>query len=346
MSPVTTHAQLGDQPGVAERTLGEWLEEWLALCSVRGLRRTSIEGYRRVLKLYVPSGLRETGLSDVRPQQLNALYAELLTRGRHHGSGGLSPRTVRYVHSALRRAFSDAVRHALIATNPADAADPPSRRASQARVFPTWTPEELRHFLEAVQNDPWYAALHLAACTGLRRSELLGLRWSDLDLENGELQVIQTVVQAVWEPEVSEPKTRSSRRRVALDRRTVVVLRQHHRQAEAKARGRGVVVEPTALVFPSRSGGLANPGLFSDHFQRLVARTGMRRIRLHDLRHTHATHSLQAGIHPKIVCERLGHASVAMTLDLYSHCMPTLQREAAEVVASLIADGSTGIPDG
>lgn len=339
MPLLTTNGRFGDETEVAAGTLGDWLEEWLALCRVRGLRRTSIQGYRRVLELYVPAALRETDLASIRPQHLNGLYAELLTRGRHYGTGGLSPRTVRYVHTALRRALSDAVRHGLVATNAADAADPPTRRASQARVFPTWTPDELRCFLAAVEDDPWYAALHLAACTGLRRSELLGLRWSDLDLENGELQVLQTVVQAEWQPELSEPKTRSSRRRVALDRRTVNVLLRH--KQHAKARDSGGIIERTSLVFPGPAGGLPNPGLLSAHFQRLVAKTGMPRIRFHDLRHTHATHSLQAGIHPKVVCERLGHASVAMTLDLYSHCMPSLQREAAEVVASLIAETAT-----
>ena len=202
-------------------------------------------------------------------------------------------------------------------------------------MFPTWTPDEVRRFLAATKGDPWYPALHLAACTGLRRCEVLGLRWSDIDLESAELQVVQTIVMVGWEPEVSEPKTRNSRRRVALDCHTVEVLRSHQ---EREAQARAGSLEPTAFAFPGPAGGPAHPGHFSSHFQSLVARSGLRRIRFHDLRHSHATHALQAGIHPKIVSERLGHASVALTLDLYSHSMPTLQREAAEVVASLIGD--------
>lgn len=320
-------------------TLGDWLEEWLTLCHVRGLRPTTVQGYRRVLDLYLPVALRETALGDVQPQQLNALYGQLLTSGRHYGTGGLSARTVRYVHAAVNKALADAVRRGLIDRNPAQAADPPSGRASRAQVFPTWTPAELSRFLAAAKDDPLYAALHLAASTGLRRGELLGLRWLDLDLENGELQVVQTVVQVVWQPEMSGPKTPSSRRRVALDRNTVDVLDRYRRAAESAAAGGRL--EATSLVFPSTAGGPMNPTQFSNHFQRLVKKSGLRRIRLHDLRHSHATHALQAGIHPKIVSERLGHASVAMTLDLYSHAVPTLQREAAEVVALLVANGAT-----
>jgi integrase len=313
------------------------------LCRVRGLRPTTVEGYRRVLDFYVPRSLREAVLGDVSPQQLNALYAQLLTSGRHQGPGGLSARTVRYVHTALRRALGDAVRRGLIETNPADAADPPSRRASRARVFPIWTPAELRQFLAVSKSDPWYPALHLAASTGLRRGELLGLRWVDLDLEAAELQVVQAVVQVGWEPEVSGPKTPNSRRRVALDRLTVGVLRRHLQGAEATAPGGSL--DRTSLVFPSPAGGPMNPDLFSGRFQRLVRKSGLPRIRFHDLRHSHASHCLAVGVSPKVVAERLGHASVVVTLDLYSHAVPTLQREAAEVVASLIGDAETKAPD-
>jgi integrase len=337
VSYLTTNSPAARQDGAARAplALGEWLEEWLALCHVRGLRRTTIEGYRRVLAFYVPRSLCETPLGDIRARELNALYGHLLANGRRHGSGGLSARTVRYVHSALSKALADAVRHGLIGMNPAEAADPPSRRSSRPRVFPTWTPAELRRFLDASKNDRWYSALHLAASTGLRRGELLGLRWGDLDLGAAELQVVQTVVQVAWEPELSTPKTFNSRRRVALDLWTVKVLKRHLRGARTRAPGG--ILDPISLVFPSPTGGPMNPSLFSGHFQRLVKKAGLQRIRFHDLRHTHATHALQAGINPKIVSERLGHGSVATTLDLYSHAIPTLQHEAAEAVALLIA---------
>jgi integrase len=224
----------------------------------------------------------------------------------------------------------------MIDRNAAQVADPPTRRASQARIFPTWTPEELGRFLSSAKDDPWYPALHLAATTGLRRGELLGLRWCDLDLDTGELQVVQSVVQVRWEPVVTAPKTRSSRRRIALDRTTVEVLQAHRRVAEANAPGGSL--DASSLVFPGRTGAPQNPDLFSGRFQRLVKKSGLRRIRFHDLRHGHATNALRCGVSPKIVAERLGHSSVVMTLDLYSHAIPSLQREAAEVIASLISE--------
>jgi integrase len=342
---LTTEVQTLSAPDVleAQPTLGDWLEEWLGLCEVRGLRQTTIVGYRRVLDFYLPAPLKETRIGDLRPRELNVLYARLLKSGRRRGVGGLSARTVRFLHTLLRKALADACRQGLIGINPADAADPPSRRASQARVFPTWTPAELRCFLEASKDDHWYAALHLAASTGLRRGELLGLRWGDLDLEAAELQVVQTVVQVSWEPELSSPKTPNSRRRVALDRHTVAVLDKHWHAARLKAADG--TLEPTDLVFPNPKGGPAHPDSFSAHFQRLIKKAGARRVRLHDLRHSHATHALRAGIHPKIVSERPGHASVSTTLDLYAHAVPTMQREAAEVVASLVADSAAGGSD-
>jgi len=172
----------------------------------------------------------------------------------------------------------------------------------------------------------------LAAATGLRRSELLGLRWCDVDLQAAQLQVIQGVVQVDHERQITPLKTDRSRRLVALDVRTAQLLGARRAAAEA--------ARPTFrtddLVFPADDGGPIRPGTFSYSFERRVELAGLRRIRLHDLRHTHATHALQIGVHPKIVSERLGHSSVMVTLDVYSHVLPSLQREAAEAVAALV----------
>jgi integrase len=196
-------------------------------------------------------------------------------------------------------------------------------------VFPTWTPSELRRFLLAASDDPWYPAFHLAAFTGLRRCEVLGLRWTDIDFDGAQLQVVQTVVVVGWYPTLSEPKTEKSRRAVALDKNTVEVLRAHRRRAQGTADDR-------SLVFPGLGGGPTNPAHLSYRFQRALRGCDVPRIRFHDLRHTHATLALRAGIHPKIVSERLGHATIGLTLDIYSHALPSMQREAAEAVASLV----------
>jgi integrase len=205
-------------------------------------------------------------------------------------------------------------------------------------MFPVWSVQELRRFLSSVQGHPYYAAFHLSATTGLRRGELLGLRWCDLDLENALLQVLQTVIVVNGEVLIETPKSPSSRRRVDLDARTVEVLRQHERAVTAGGGGASPpdLTRGSGLVFSRAGGEPLHPTLFSYRFQRQVELAGLRRIRLHDLRHTHATHALQAGVHPKVVSERLGHSSITITLDTYSHVLPSMQREAAERVAALI----------
>ncbi|MGZ4353257.1 MAG: tyrosine-type recombinase/integrase, partial [Gaiellaceae bacterium] len=281
----------------------------LLICERRGLRPGSLNSYRTALALHVPAELAVMRLDKITPQQLNDLYAQLLVKGRRDGRGGLSPRTVRYLHTLLQKAFSDAVRLGVTDLNPALASDPPSARSARSPVFPVWSPLELRRFLSAAREDPLYAAFYLAASTGLRRGELLGLRWCDIDFEAGDLQVVQTLVEVAHQPRLGQPKTDSSRRRVALDRRTLDVLRTHRAKREQELAVSGRRLPGSDFVFLTRAGHSIHPALFSYYFQRRVRTAGVRRIRLHDLRHTHATHALQAGVHPKVVSERLGHSS-------------------------------------
>ena len=321
----------------AHHTFGSWLEEWLGLCALRGLRETSLVTYRTAVCLYVPDHLSGANLESIEPQHLNALYQQLLARGRRDGRGGLSARTVRLLHTIIQRALADAVRLGVLDRNAAQAADPPSRRAARSPIFPTWSPTELRVFLRSARADEHYVAFRLAATTGLRRSELLGLRWCDIDFEREQLRIMQTVVLVGNAVGIGRPKTDRSRRVVALDRRTLGVLSQHRRTQIEKCHAKGRRLDEQ-LVFATEDGGPIHPALFTYYFQRRVRMSGVPRIRLHDLRHTHATHALQAGIHPKIVSERLGHSTIAITLDTYSHALPSLQRDAAELVAALVAD--------
>jgi len=190
----------------------------------------------------------------------------------------------------------------------------------------------LARFLESANGDPHHVAFHVAAATGLRRGELLGLRWCDIDTAAGELHVVQAVVEVAHKARVSPPKTKRSRRLVALDVRTSQLLAQHRAAAVAH----DPELHAYSLVFSNGGGDPIHPALFSYYFQRRVRLAGVPRIRLHDLRHTHATHALRAGIHPKVVSERLGHSTITITLDTYSHVLPSMQREAAEAIAALV----------
>lgn len=206
----------------------------------------------------------------------------------------------------------------------------------------TWTAVELGAFLRGEDEDRLLACWWLLASTGMRRGEALGLRWSDLDLENARLSVSRTLVtteaRRAGQPGMawSTPKTAEGRRNVALDGATVAALKAHRaRQAEEKlAVGPGYRDEQ--LVFCQLDGTPIHPKTLSWNFGAKIKRLGLRRIRLHDLRHSHATLALQAGLHPKVVQERLGHANIGITLDTYSHVTPAMQAEAAEKVAALM----------
>jgi len=317
-------------------TLGECLEEWLDRCRPRGLKVSTARGYRTMATLYIPDELRQVPIGEVTGARLDNLYDELLRTGRRDGRG-LAPVTVRKVHLILHGTLARALKRGHIPKNPALEAEPPSGRACKPPVFPVWSPAELQRFLRSAQSHPYYAAFHLAASTGLRRGELLGLRWCDVNLDNARLQVLQTVIVVNADVLVDTPKSPTSRRRVDLDNRTVEVLRQQLvRSATAHGLDAPELECSPDLIFTRGLSAPVHPTLFSYWFQRQVQLAGVRRIRLHDLRHTHATLALQAGVHPKVVSERLGHSSITITLDTYSHVLPSMQRDAAEQVAALI----------
>ena len=311
-----------------ELSLGAFCEQWIAAISP-SLRPTTADSYAHLLATHVVPRLGCRPVAAIGPGELGALYAELLSSGRRRGAGGLSPATVRYVHLVLRHALADAVAWGYAGRNVAALVRPP--RVPRAEIA-TWSPSELARFLRHVSGEPLYPAFVLAATTGMRRGEVLGLQWQDIDLDRRRAFVRRSLVVVRYKVRTSEPKTARGRRAVALDEGTVKVLRDHRRRRE-EAPG-----EPGAddLVFADASGAPVHPIEFARVFSRRAHRAGLRPIRFHDLRHTYASIALQAGVHPKVVSERLGHASVAITLDTYSHVMPSLQEEAAERVAALI----------
>lgn len=263
---------------------------------------------------------------------LNELYAFLLKSGRRNGRE-LAPNSVHRVHVVLHRAFRDAVRWGFLTKNPAANADPPKLRPNGMAEMTTWSAEELKSFLELAVYENLYPLWFVMATTGLRRGEALGLRWRDVDLERSEAAIRQTVVTHDYKTAFSEPKTAKGRRVVALDDHTVAELRRY--------KARQAPDTEDALLFCYSTGNPLSPNDVTKHFVELVEEIGLRRIRLHDLRHTHATLALQAGVHPKIVSERLGHATISFTLDVYSHAIPHLQKEAAGQVAELIFEPVT-----
>ncbi len=312
-----------DKTTVADYLRGQWLPG----VQTRLRPGTWVE-YRSKAETHLIPAIGQVPLQQLTTAMLNALYQQLL-------ASGTGPRTVQYVHATIRKALNDAVRWGLLVRNPAHHASAPRPRSAEMRI---WTADELRQFLACVHGDRLYAAWHLAALTGMRRGEVLGLRWADLDLDSGWLSVRQTLVVVDNHPQVSEPKTARSRRRIALDPDTIAALRAHHTAQAAERLAAGPAWPNHDLVFTRQDGDPLHPEYVRRRFDRRVARADLPRIRFHDLRHTHATLALQAGVHPKVVSERLGHTTVAMTLDVYSHAIPALQEDAAVAVADLITD--------
>ena len=318
-------------------TVQRFLEdEWLPAMEATGKRPTTLRSYRMHLRAHVAPHIGDALLQGLTGGQLNALYAKLLTSGRADGKGGLSPATVRRVHAMLHKALSDAVRWNRLVRNPADASDPPKPSAAGAPEATTWSAGEVRAFLDSVHDDRLAALWTLFTMTGVRRGEALGLRWIDVDLDEGRIAIRQALVAVGYEVQASPPKTKKGRRSVALDPGTVAALRSW-RAAQARERlSWGPAWVDTGLVFTRENGEALHPDRVTKMFERHVRTAGLRRIRLHDLRHTHATLALAAGVHPKVVSERLGHSTVSLTLDVYSHAIPALQEDAAATVAALI----------
>jgi integrase len=335
----------GSYVEASKATVGEYLTEWLDGLAVQGLRNSTRLSYDINLRTLVIPRIGAVPLQKLTPAALTALYSELLERGRKNG-GPLSLRTVRYVHTIVKKALRDAVDAGLLLRNPADRAKPPSARATRSNAMRTWTPEQLATFLGHVRCDRLYAAFLLGASTGLRRGELLGLRWRDLDLEAGQLSVRQTLIAPHNQLEFSEPKTERGRRQVELDAATVDALREHRKWqlAERLAFGPGYE-DDHDLVFREADGRPVHPATLSSAFRAEAKRAGLPQIRLHDLRHTHVTLLRKMGVPVEVVSKRVGHSSPSITSDIYSHVGedPALQREAAERVASLfLARPSSG----
>ena len=318
-------------------TLREFVEGMWLPAIVPTIRSSTHYSYARNMRLHVLPTLGGWLLQSLDPSAINRMYAELLRSGRRDGTpAGLSPRSVRYVHCILHRALKDAVRWQLLSRNVADLADPPRQSAVLRPEVQTWTGSTVAEFLTLSRGDRLLAAWLLLATTGMRRGEVLGLRWADVDFALRKLAVRQTLIAVAHEPEFGSPKTAKGRRVVALDTGTLAALRAHRALQSGERLAMGEGWSDYGLVFTYADGRAIHPERFSREFARRVERFGLPHIRLHDLRHTWATLALEAGVHPKVVSERLGHANISITLDTYSHVSPVMHADAADLVAGLV----------
>ncbi|MDB5876467.1 MAG: integrase family protein [Ramlibacter sp.] len=357
LAEVLAKAARGVVPAITKLTVAAYLDEWLLRVRPT-LEVAAWTNYRTCVDRYVRPGIGEVPLAGLTGAQLTAHYAFLITAGGRNGRP-LSPTTVRTVHRVLSKAFGDAVRDDLLPVSPVVKAVPPKRRKYEATV---WAAEQAMRFLTAVRADPLYAAWLVALSCGLRRGELAGLRWCDVDLDRAFLRVTtQRTTDTDYNVITKGPKG-TGRRTIDLGAGTVAALRAHRDAQQVQAANAAGLLfgeawsevpqdrstnapdapwtAPEGLgegfVFLGEDLRPIHPQRLTELFQLAAKAAGVPVIRLHDARHSCATLALESGVHPKVVQQLLGHSSWSTTMDLYAHRVDRLQREATQRIEDLL----------
>lgn len=311
-------------------TVAEYLQYWLEAYAKTNTSPRTYEGYEMIVNKHLIPSLGRYQLQKLQPSQIQSYYTNALKDGRRDGKkGGLSHRTVLHHHRVLREALQQAIKWQLVLRNVADAVEPPKPDRPEMN---TLAAEQVLHLLDVAKQHTkkYYPVIYMAVNTGMRRGEILGLRWQDIDFNNNTANIQQTAQRVIGHGVIfREPKTQKSRRSVSLPPSIMELLREIKVNQSKNKLVLGQAYQNYDLVFEQGDGKPLEPTEAGRAFRNVLKKAGYSSIRFHDLRHTHATLLLKEGVHPKIVSERLGHATIAITLDTYSHVLPHLQEEAA-----------------
>lgn len=322
-------------------TFGAYLiDQWLPAKKLH-LETSTYKGYERNVQLHIIPTLGRIQLRRLRFQQLESLYEDLL----HPAKGkGLSAKTVYEIHLRIRGALDDAVRRGLVTRNVADLARAPKQRSLQKTEGRAWTDEQLRAFLRTAAGHRLFPILWLAAMTGMRRNEVLGLKWPDLDTAKKRIALNRGLVAVGYELHQTRGKTKTARRNIDLDDTTLTVLDgwRGFQAAEFAAVG---IDNNEDWMFTDGDGNPIHPHALYQTFRRIVANANVPSLRFHDLRHTHGSLLIKDGVPVKVVSERLGHAHIAHTIQTYQHLLPGMGADAAERFERLAGPVPTTDPD-
>jgi len=300
-------------------TVNVYLDKWLEAAARPRVSRRTADGYAGLLDRYIRAPLGHKRLDKLQPLDIQQVYGEMLARG-------LSARVVRHTHSALHNALKQACKWGLIARNPSDLVELPKVANKERRVL---SPDEAADFLKVAGRMPHGLIFEFALLTGMRPEEYLALQWSDVDLTSGAVQIRRALVRHKKSWSFEEPKTARSRRTVFLPAPLLRKLVAHKRAQSAARLKLGAAWQAHDLVFCGAEGTPHSiPNLTYRYFRPILEKAELPRIRLYDLRHSCATLLLMAGENPKVVSERLGHSTIVLTLDTYSHVLPTMQQQA------------------
>lgn len=305
----------GLQVDLTDQTVDEFFKDWLDGIEINVRARTYLR-YREFITLHILPSLGKLKLQKLRPQHLQRLYKKKHTEG-------LAPGTIRNIHRLIHHALHDALRWGLVVVNVSDAVDPPRVVKQEMRAL---TAEQAEQFLLQAEGDPLEALYILALTSGMRQGELLGLKWDDIDFHRRRLKVQRTIARVPHKGfVVSETKTARSRRNIPLTVRAVEALKRHRLRQHESRLAAGLAWEEQGWVFGNQVGRpVEASSLIMRSFRPLLAKADLPLIRFHDLRHTVASLLLLAGVHPEVVADLLGHSTISLTLDTYSHVLPSM----------------------
>ena len=317
-----------DYTQTGKYTVGQWMDEWFEAYAKVKVRPSSHQTYKGYIKNHIKPNIGDIPIEKLTSLQLQKFYRLLLTEGRvsriesEKQPKGLSAKTVRNINQVISSAMDMAVRHKLILSNPTEGCELPKVEHREMKTLPA---EQLGAFLREAKESGVYELYYMDLATGLRRGELLGLKWEDIDLQNGIIHVRRQVARVDGEVKEMPLKTKNAYRNISISQDAVAMLTEMeaHRSSD--------------YVFPSSTGGPISPDSVNNMLHRVLKRAGLPSIRFHDLRHTFATLALQNGVDIKTVSGMLGHFSAGFTLDTYAHVTTSAQKEAARTMGNVLA---------
>lgn len=344
----------GVLPKAGKITVSQWLDDWMETYKKNSVRQNTYEGYQRIIEAHLKPSIGSILLKELRPQQVQKMLNQKSESGRTRTDNidkkgsPLTANTVIHIYTVLNMALKKAVKNGLIARNVCDAVDKPTKVKKE---FMPWTTEETNKFLASVKGERLFPLYMVDWGAGLRRSELLGLQWPDINMKKGNLTIKRTLVRVKGGYKFGEPKTKKSRRTIPLPEPVIQALKAwRSQQAQDEMKWRGLHKDlpdedkpkfnPLKMVFSNEIGEPMNPEFVSRAFKRDLEKAGLPEIRLHDLRHGHATMLLELGEDLKVVSDRLGHSTITITADIYSHVREKLQREASRKLEQVLNIGN------
>lgn len=318
-----------------DMTMAELLELWMETYAKANLRESTILARASYIKNHIVPAIGSIPVTKLKPLHLQKFYSSKLASGRADSKkGGLSPSTINDIHKTIRGALKSAIEWEIVVRNIAESVSPPKVERPELEV---WTDDEAKKFLAHIKEHRLYPAYYLVMTTGMRRGEVLGLRWQDINWDQQLLSIRQMVTAPKGKPKISKmTKNDASRRSISLAVTEMEILKEHRRRQQEEMIAYGANWNRD-LVFISEVGTIINPRNLLRHFQDNAKKIKLPVIPFHGLRHTSATLMLLLGVHPKVVAERLGHSRVGTTMDTYSHVLPNMQKEAAVALEGLLS---------